>query len=210
MKTTEHIPADLASEVAPEVPPTTAELIRSNMVNGTLRLDEKSQDELSAAMDELYTHPAERIKHEFEALSELYRARSIRDTDQTAHGSVEYTMFATRTADGSQLEEVFTQIDERSTANKDYCRTTNQIDLLDDGERMARITLGPAGEVSVVSADGRAEQDVLLDFSYRTVIAELRHAQRSPEEQAEANDSAQRQLNQRVYGSEAPTRAAVE
>lgn len=209
MKTTEHIPANLA-EVAPSAPSTTLELIKGNTVDGRLVLDEKSQDELSAALDALYEQPAERIKSEFAALSELYRARSVRDVEQTANGSVEYTMFGTRTADGSQLEEVFTQIDERSTANKEYCRTTYQIDLLDDGEPSARIVLGPDGEIAATSADGRAEEDVLLDFSYRTVIAETRHAQRTLDEQDAANQSALRQLNLRTYGSEAPVITATE
>lgn len=170
-----------------------------------------TQEEVLASAEALMNSPAERMTQEINVLIAQYRERMVADRFWHSGGVDEVRFIATRTPDGRQLEEIFTINDAYSQGLKNYLQRSYQIEILDEAEqRQTLITITPAGETIINDVEGRPDDAVLLDFFYRTLIAEQRHARRSDDEKHQANESAKAMLNHRIYGVENPVFAGKE
>ncbi len=159
----------------------------------------------------LYDQPAEQIRMAMDSLKDMYRARSIRETEQTNGGTDEWTQLATRTPDGSTIEEIFTERDVRSVNNKSPLETSYFIEILGpDGQRESVVTALPDGSVTVEDRAGRDRDTVLTDFYYRMLTATHQYSQRTDAGKRESDEQALMMLNKRIYGIEHPTRTATE
>lgn len=151
---------------------------------------------------------AEKLRSELDHLAELYRDRTDRETFPWTNRTEEVERFATRTADGGRIEELYTiGSNYSSVLSKDYKTTHYAVDLFGDTSRQ-RIVIPEGGEVRVFEiSDGQSQQlsgsaakDVIDDFYFRSIIAMTRVEERTADERHAANADALHKLHLHVYG----------
>jgi hypothetical protein len=161
-----------------------------------------TQEEI-VEMAELWTQdPAERIARQLDELALLYDGRTDRHTFYDFQGrNHQYDTFATRDADGDQLEEIYT-IYSSYSASHGHVRTYS-LKVLEGQEAAYRMTVA-GGELTVLREGepvlDEAERDRLVtDFLYRSLIATVRTTDRSFQDRIDADLDALIKLEKRTY-----------
>lgn len=174
-----------------------------NLVETQLETPEAAP-EVSKTLEELLDNPVERIRDEVATLLQVYAERTTHMTHLDKGRVLEMSDFVTRNDDESRIEEYFSITDRYGDLDKkNYNGRTIMISLLDANEQPEnKIFINEQGELRVTAAhDKPAENadDILTDFYHRTLLAEIRNAERTPEQKVVAHTDARHRVNQLLH-----------
>lgn len=160
--------------------------------------------EAPKSLQELLDNPVERIRDEVATLLAMYAERTTHMTEVHKGRVLEMIDFVTRDDDEVRAEEYFSVTDRYGDLDqKNYKGRTIMISLLDANQQPEnKIFINERGELRVTAANGKMAEDVddiLTDFHHRTLLAEIRTAERTPEQKAEADADARHRVNQLLH-----------
>lgn len=179
-----------------------------------------SVSEAVEILEDWKDNPAERIVNQLEQFAIDYKSRSDRETYYWYNSIEEVTSFATRDSNEDSIEEMYYIIDTYSPNNKKWKNRTYAVTMNnpDNGSRTT-LTLDAEHKVQVSSTkeDGRTktlhgepEEDAMIDFFARSVIAWDKNRQRSSTEKAAADADAHMKLEAKLYGGPKPAATSLE
>ena len=164
-------------------------------------------DEFAEMAERWVQNPADRISSQLDELAVLYNGRIDRTTFYDFNGrNHQFDTFATRDADGEELEEIYTVYSRFSSQEQGYVREYSVTVLEADGHSY-HMGIGRDGlSIQSTRQGGRAEvvdveerDRLVMDFLYRSLIATVRTTDRPLQERQDADLDALIKLEQRTY-----------
>ena len=175
-------------------------------------LNEQESAEAVIAREELArlmaANPERFIPQQVSDLVLLYKDRSDRQVFSWTHKTEDVTMFVSRTADESRVDEQYAVIDTYGPMNKNWRSRTYAITIRGEIQPDVSIVLDEGGETVVRErldnewqlVTGNTRQERLADFFFESLRATAMQLGRSPEERATADEDALAKLQHQLYG----------